>query len=158
MNFIGNSPLEQKILVSNICVASIPNYMRAMKAHCPIRTKYIPNLLFYFRLLGIFRYEYRVHSHLYETCIWYLYTLYILIGVGFRWVFFSWGEAITDWSVILWRISVALHISRVFSPYTLVYLLNKTVEDFLLYRVVSNLLNVVQTYRKLTSRAENTRQ
>ncbi len=62
---------------------------------------------------------------------------------------FSWGEAITDWSVILWRISAALHISRIFSPYTLVYLLNKTVEDLLPYRVVSNLLNVVQTYIKI---------
>ncbi len=40
--FIGNSPLEQKILVSNTCVASIPNYMRAMKIHCPKRTKILP--------------------------------------------------------------------------------------------------------------------
>jgi hypothetical protein len=57
------------------------------ETHCPIRTKYIPNFLYHFRLLGIFGtntgYTLITLIPVSDT-----YTpLYILLGVGFGWVF-----------------------------------------------------------------------
>jgi hypothetical protein len=78
----GNLPLEQKILVSNICVASIPNYMRAMRTHCPICTKYIPYLFYHFRLIGIFGTN-TGYTQTIDVLYFYLIYLIFLIGVGF---------------------------------------------------------------------------
>ncbi len=117
-----------------------------MKTHCPIRTKYLPNLLYHFRLIGIFGTNIGytlIASNLYLIPI----HLIFFIRSGLRVGFFlrrGYKRLIRNTLADSCRLT---YLQDFLAIHTRV-LIDKSVEDFLLYRVVSNLLNVVQTYKE----------